>query len=145
MNMTTKEIILNFIKQFRDLGAENTFKNGMCYWFAEILSKRFRGRIIYNQVMNHYATLIQGEIYDITGFLGRMNSDWMLWEDFPDYDPILYRRLQRDCVYKAPDGVRLCVLCEHYQHCGNRVYKCGISNRMKNINDICTEEYKNEC
>ena len=36
-----QDLILDFIKQFRDLGAENCFSNGMCYWFAYILKYRF--------------------------------------------------------------------------------------------------------
>ena len=36
-----QDLILDFIKQFRDLGAENCFNNGMCYWFSYILKNRF--------------------------------------------------------------------------------------------------------
>ena len=39
--MTQHELILNYIKQFRDLGAENCFANGMCYHFTVLLRQRF--------------------------------------------------------------------------------------------------------
>ena len=63
--MTQHELILNYIKQFRDLGAENCFANGMCYHFTVLLRQRFGSAhcpILYAQVANHFATLIEGRI-----------------------------------------------------------------------------------
>ena len=40
-----QDLILDFIKQFRDLGAENCFNNGMCYWFAYILKNSQMGKL----------------------------------------------------------------------------------------------------
>ena len=36
MLKTKHDVILNFIEQFRELGAENCFSNGMCYYFTVI-------------------------------------------------------------------------------------------------------------
>lgn len=103
-NIARHEEILNFIRQFQDLGATNCFSNGMCYWFAVILKERFEdGLIVYNQIDNHFAVLLYDtfRVYDITGDV----SDKCEWEDFEflSYaDELLYNRLLRDCVYKLP-------------------------------------------
>lgn len=113
--MTKHELILNYIKQFRDLGAENCFANGMCYQFARILQDRFGNYgtiILYDEVINHFALFIDKHIYDITGDITD-NSDyhWKFWPALGD--PALSRRIVRDCVYKLPPDVITCELCSH--------------------------------
>lgn len=96
--------ILNFVKQFRDLGATECFTSGMCYWFAKILIDRFEeGEIVYNQIDNHFAALLYStfRVYDITGDVTD-KCDWEEFELLEFADPLLYSRLQRDCVFKLP-------------------------------------------
>lgn len=147
--MTTKisnkhELILDFIRQFRQLGAENCFSNGMCYYFAVILRERFAnfGSIImYDQVANHFALKIDDHIYDITGDV--TNSEDYNWEQFAALfreDRLLYQRLMRDCVYKVPVDVKICSLCEHsfLDDFGRRI--CGIDMQPTDDDAICIHE-----
>ena len=66
MAMTKYELILDYIKQFRDLGAENCFSNGMCYHFTVLLRQRFGPLycpIMYDEVENHFhKTLVENMI-----------------------------------------------------------------------------------
>ena len=144
--MTTKinnthELILDFIKQFRDLGAEECFSYGMCYWFAKILNSRFNGEfenaIVYDEVANHFGCLINERVYDITGDVTD-KYQWSYWSIYTAKDPALYRRLMRDCVFKVPNNVKICGLCaEAYddEH-GNLI--CHINNSPKFFNELCS-------
>ena len=102
---TKQDLILDFIKQFRDLGATNCFSNGMCYWWAQTLQFRFAShepKIVYDQVANHFGCEIAGKVYDITGEI----TDKYTWEDFfalEEKDELLFNRLLRDCVFKTED------------------------------------------
>ena len=94
--------IESFIKQFRDLGAENCFSNGMCYWFASILNNRFPGgEIVYDEVANHFGCEIGGQVYDITGNVTN-TYNWMPWLKFIYKDTALTKRVVRDCILKLP-------------------------------------------
>lgn len=45
-----------------------SFTCGCCYWFAFILCNRFPEAVImYDPVINHFVTQIDGRLYDITG------------------------------------------------------------------------------
>lgn len=92
-------MLISFIKQFRDLGAENCFSNGMCYWFAYILQARFSGDIVYDEVENHFGCDIDGVIYDITGNVSS-KYNWIPWAAYPKRDRLLYERILRDCIRK---------------------------------------------
>ena len=63
--------VLNFIARFTDNGKRKevieALTCGCCYWFAQILSVRFDGYIMYDLAENHFVTLIDGRLYDITG------------------------------------------------------------------------------
>lgn len=94
--------IESFIKQFRDLGAENCFSNGMCYWFAFILNSRFPGgEIMYDEIANHFGCEICGRVYDITGDVTD-TYNWVPWLKFIYKDVALTKRLFRDCILKLP-------------------------------------------
>lgn len=100
---TKQDLILDFIRQFRDLGAENCFSNGMCYWFADILRSRFMNEhchIMYDQVANHFGCEINGTVYDITGVASAY--DWEPWYTTVYNDPKLAERIKRDCIDKLP-------------------------------------------
>lgn len=100
---TKQDLILDFIRQFRDLGAENCFSNGMCYWFAHILRSRFiteHCHIMYSEIDNHFGCEINGIIYDITGVAPAY--DWEPWYTVNYNDPKLAERIKRDCIDKLP-------------------------------------------
>lgn len=96
--------IIDFIKQFQELGATTCFSYGMCYWFAQILSQRFADQeteIVYDEIINHFAVKIDGRIYDITGEITHKTQyHWVNWEEFQLFDEALTKRLYRDCIYK---------------------------------------------
>ena len=117
MTMKTKQdIILDFIKQFRDLGAENCFSNGMCYHFMCILRKRFGPFCttpMYDEVMNHFATKIDGRIYDITGDITDDSKyKWERWITVQSRDWRHTERILRDCVDKVPSNILICKYCD---------------------------------
>lgn len=113
--MTKYELILDYIKQFRDLGAENCFSNGMCYHFTVLLRQRFGAAhcpIMYDEVENHFGTQIEGRVFDITGDVTE-KYNWERWNDLKKRDPALAKILCRDCILKIPDDQRSCELCVH--------------------------------
>jgi len=102
-------VILNFIKRFQNEGTIKTFTQGCCYWFAKILDERFNSDIPdsgiwYNEINNHFATLIGLHLYDITGDLGYIVNNqelenWCSWEDYlAAGDELNANRVIRDCI-----------------------------------------------
>lgn len=92
--------ILDFIK--RRWAQDSNFLNGNCYWFAHILTNRFKElEIYYLPIIGHF---VAGD--------GNMFFDWQgkvdlrdLYEDKPirfddikEQDSLYYNRLIRDCV-----------------------------------------------
>ena len=94
----TSENILQFIKKFSDFGNQvvECFTEGNCFWFAMILAMEFAGKIYYDPIVGHFATMIDGAMYDITGVV-KNTSDFMPLEEIRK-DELLWARLQRDCV-----------------------------------------------
>ena len=101
--------IIKFIKLFHSPLAEvqGTFKGGECYWFAKILYDRFSPQyydtnIYYNPIENHFATKIQGTLYDVGGKINDKEKkyQWIKWENFIATDPLESARIFRDCVFK---------------------------------------------
>ena len=92
------ENILQFIKKFSDFGPQvvDCFTKGNCYWFARILAIEFMGTIYYDPIVGHFATMIGGALYDITGVV-ESTSDFIAIEEIYK-DELLWARLQRDCV-----------------------------------------------
>lgn len=116
--MTKQEIILNYIKQFRDFGpqVENCFSNGMCYHFSLILCARFRDNAwrVYDPIINHFAVQIDGRIYDITGDItDNTEYNWKLWDSYQYEDPLHTEHIRRDCMWKVPSDVVICEFCSH--------------------------------
>ena len=97
-----KDEVLGFISRFTAKGKRkeviDAFRNGCCFWFAKILRDRFSGcnpSIMYDQVENHFGTMVGERIYDITGDV----TDDFRWEIFEQMeDKLLISRLIRDCV-----------------------------------------------
>ena len=94
----TSENILHFIKKFSDFGNQvvECFTGGNCFWFAMVLAMESAGEIYYDSIVGHFATLIYGVMYDITGVVEN-TSDFVSLEEIRK-DELLWARLQRDCV-----------------------------------------------
>ena len=98
MTNFTSENILCFIKKFSDFGNQvlECFTEGNCFWFAMVLAMEFAGEIYYDPIVGHFATMIDGVLYDITGVVEN-TSDFVSLEEIRK-DELLWARLQRDCI-----------------------------------------------
>ena len=77
--------ILSFIKVFHSPSNEILFKDCACYWFSHILHTRFPDScIMYNPHQVHFATKINGTIYDIEGII-EDDSEYIDWEEYSTY------------------------------------------------------------
>ena len=94
----TSENILRFIKKFSDFGNQvlECFTKGNCFWFAMVLAIEFAGEIYYDPIVGHFATMINGVMYDITGVVEN-TDDFISLEEICT-DELLCARLQRDCI-----------------------------------------------
>ena len=97
INFTSKNI-LRFIKKFSNFGNQvvECFTEGNCFWFAMVLAMEFDGVIYYGPIVGHFATMINGVMYDITGVVEN-TSDFVSLEEIRK-DELLWARLQRDCI-----------------------------------------------
>ena len=88
-----------FINRFHEHETtDDTFQFGCCYWFAFILCRRFLregAKIMYDQVENHFGTMIFGKVYDITGDV-TAKYRWEPWGKLDD--DLLKTRIVRDCI-----------------------------------------------
>jgi hypothetical protein len=76
------EFIINFKKKHPQ-EIEDVFLNGYCYWFAKILEIRFGGEILYNPKQVHFATLINNQLFDISGYVVFSEDDvWLNWDEY---------------------------------------------------------------
>lgn len=76
------------------------FTSGCCYWFAVILSERFKdvwAKLMYDEVNNHFGTMIYDRVYDITGDVTD-KYNWVTWDSFYDADMTHASRILRDCA-----------------------------------------------
>ena len=94
----TSENILHFIKKFSNFGTQvlECFTEGNCFWFAMVLAIEFAGEIYYDPIVGHFATMINGVMYDITGVVEN-TGDFASVEEIRK-DELLWARLLRDCV-----------------------------------------------
>jgi hypothetical protein len=141
--MTKRDLVLDFIEQFNKFGPNVTdcFSNGMCYWFAHILHQRFYydSQIMYDPVTNHFACLIDDRVYDITGEVTH-DGRWDYWSSYQLGDAAHTVRLYRDCIYKVPDGITICALCDeaYEDDFGNLI--CPRDNGPRGDNEVCCYE-----
>ena len=147
--MTKHELILDFIEQFRKLGAENCFSNGMCWHFTLILRSRvgWENQIMYDPIVNHFATEIDGHIYDITGDISQdANYHWQPWMTYSQLDSLETSRIRRDCIYKIPRDMMICSNCPHAVYTTDTGDICGLSLKPIDYYGPCQEEDKyNAC
>lgn len=95
--ITINSEVDDFLKRFHtSKDIDEVFTKGCCYWFAFVLSRRFpEGRIMYDQINNHFTTEINGSLYDITGDVtGKYSVE--PWDELND--ELLKNRLARDCI-----------------------------------------------
>ena len=94
----TSENILHFIKKSSDFGNQvvECFTKGNCFWFAMVLAMEFAGEIYYDPIVGHFATMIDGVMYDITGVVEN-TGDFISLEEICT-DELLWARVQRDCI-----------------------------------------------
>lgn len=72
--------ILEFIRIFQSPSNRILFTECACFWFAVILHQRFpESSIVYDPQQVHFATKIQGRVYDITGII-EDDEDYIDWE-----------------------------------------------------------------
>lgn len=77
--------ILEFIKIFDSPSNKILFTECACYWFSEILHQRFSNSVIvYNPHLVHFATKINGRVYDINGIV-EDDEDYVEWERYSSY------------------------------------------------------------
>ena len=73
------------------------FTECACFWFAIILHQRFKdSSIVYNPELVHFATKINGRVYDISGELS-YPSDYVDWEDYR-LNSLDSSLIVRDCI-----------------------------------------------
>lgn len=92
--------VAQFLKRFHfSEDITDVFSNGCCYWFAKILYDRFApthgATIMYDEVINHFGTKINGRVYDITGDV-TFKHEWKPWSEVDD--ELLRARIIRDCI-----------------------------------------------
>lgn len=95
--------VIRFINNFKELHSseiEDSFLHGNCYFFAKILKDRFRGKICYLPIENHFITLIKGEYYDIRGKLNNIDETIFEWNRYKSFDEFDYKRVKRNWIYK---------------------------------------------
>lgn len=95
--------ILKFIANFD--GAQSTFMNGCCYWFAHILRERFSGGdILYEMIDGHFLWKYEGHYYDVRGDVTdrylNTKCHFVYWDEYEKIDSKHYQRIVRDCVLK---------------------------------------------
>ena len=91
--------ISRFLRRFHagNETVNEVFTQGCCFWFADILCKRFpeHSRLMYDQVANHFVAEIDGRLYDITGDV----TDTYKVEPWDELeDDLLRSRIIRDCI-----------------------------------------------
>jgi len=92
-----KETINTFISRFRLNDKDgDVFRFGCCYWFSFILHNRFtESRIMYDSVVNHFVTEIDGRLYDCTGDVTGL-YDVVAWDSFDD--ALEKERIIKNCI-----------------------------------------------
>lgn len=99
IKLETSTDIETFLQRFHSYDSvDDVFTRGCCYWFAVILYSRFirsGSTIMYDEIANHFGTMIGDKVYDITGDV----TDHYLWKPWHLIeDPLLKEKIVRDCI-----------------------------------------------
>lgn len=89
--------IEDFIKLFK--GTETIFTDGLCYWFAHILTTKFGGTIMYAAIVGHFVSSIDGRLWDVTGDITDRYAAIPLidWDYLQREEPIWSKRIIEGC------------------------------------------------
>lgn len=111
--ISTDPEVINFIHKFTAASnisffdIEDHFLNGACYWFAAILSERFKDYkpiIWYDTVNNHFVTEINNVLYDAAGpyiptdFEYSDYNNFYIWRDYINFEPKHAERITKQCI-----------------------------------------------
>lgn len=75
-----------FIKRFQNPESNKIFAGDCSYWFASILYRRFirdGAKIMFDTAKNHFGTMVNGKVYDITGDVTG-KCKWIPWLELQD-------------------------------------------------------------
>lgn len=78
--------VVKFIERFQSPENNNIFVGDCSYWFAAILYRRFirnGAKIMYDAATNHFGTLVNDKVYDITGDITGKYK-WTPWLELQD-------------------------------------------------------------
>lgn len=110
--MNKVEMFINEMKSFGPEYVTFLFYRGYCYWFAFILSERFKGEIWFNPHMVHFACKIDEELYDIygkidkgrnpiTGEYDELDDCWISWEEYQYNNHESVESIVQSCIKKV--------------------------------------------
>lgn len=75
---------------------------GRCYFFSAILKDVFPGgKVFYDPIEGHFIYHFNGKFYDWTGcreYTKNEIDNFYNWETLVSWDPLLYKRIERDCI-----------------------------------------------
>jgi hypothetical protein len=89
--------------------------------------------------MNHFATEIDGRIYDITGDItDDPQYHWKRWTAVCAEDYKHASRIHRDCADKVPSDTLICKYCDNsfYDEILN-THLCGLDNTPVDLDTPC--------
>lgn len=96
MHESIIKFIQAFCNQVKIVDLKTAFTSGLCFWFAHILHTRFpESKIVYDPVANHFAVLVRGRLYDITG---EVTGEYKVI-DWDSYDDTIHKkRITEQCI-----------------------------------------------
>lgn len=111
-NQPTMADVLDFIqRRFQTAKDDPQWVSGNCFYFAAILKVRFpQGFIVYDVIKGHFLFLYHSLLVDAVHheYLKKkfvpskdsfmVTSNIVVWDFFPFYDNLQYRRILRDCI-----------------------------------------------
>lgn len=89
--------IERFIRLFK--GTEKIFTEGLCYWFAYILTSKFGGNIMYSPLNSHFVSSINERLWDATGDVTEkyVASPLIDWNYLMEIEPSWSKRIIDGC------------------------------------------------
>ena len=94
-------VVISEVLDFIDRRFKNTdanWNNGNCYWFAKILTERFKELKIYYIPSEGHFVAGDGKYYfDYNGLITNIYK-FVSLDSILQTDPLWYERLMRDCV-----------------------------------------------
>lgn len=92
--------VLEFIH--RRFPVDCNWLNGNCYFFAQILTDRFPGDIVYDPIEGHFLFWgYDNNFYDWSGqrtYTKEQIDKFVMWQEYQRKDALHYFHIWRDCV-----------------------------------------------